>query len=325
MLAREIEGIRCVGMRFECGKKVGADLGLDEIEGQFDAVFLSIGTWQEAAAPVAGAELKGVRAAVPFLETIARGEPVALGRRVAVIGGGNAAIDSARTAVRLGAETTVVYRRERKDMPAIAEETAEAEREGVRFLFLAAPHRIVGDPRGNVKGLEIMKTRLGEFDKSGRQKPVATGEITRFDCDSVILAVGESVDLEFGRLSGLGLSPSGTIVADRFTLETSRSNVFAGGDVVSGASNVTKAMAYGKRAARSMDRRLTGSDRFPALLEAFEYDQTPPPPAAGGPRRRGHERPVSVRVRGSEEVVEGLTTADAIEEAARCLRCDVRA
>jgi NADPH-dependent glutamate synthase beta subunit-like oxidoreductase len=125
------------------------------------------------------------------------------GPPVVVIGGGNAAIDSARTALRMGAEVTVLYRRERKDMPAIPEETEAAEHEGAKFVFLAAPHRIVGDENGNVKAIEVVKTRLGEFDASGRRRPVPTEEIRRFECDTVILAVGETVDLDFVRASGL--------------------------------------------------------------------------------------------------------------------------
>ena len=109
-----------------------------------------------------------------------------------MIGGGNAAIDSARTALRMGAEVTVVYRRERKDMPAIPEETEAAEAEGAEFVFLATPHRIVGDEEGAVKAIEVVKTRLGEFDASGRRKPVPTDEILRIECDTVILAVGET-------------------------------------------------------------------------------------------------------------------------------------
>src|SRR5208337_4366312 len=110
-------------------------------------------------------------------EASARGEDVPIGRKVAVIGGGNAAIDSARTALRKGADVTVIYRRERKDMPAIKEETNAAEAEGAKFIFLATPHRIVGDEQSNVKAIEVVKTRLGEFDSSGRRKPVSTEEI----------------------------------------------------------------------------------------------------------------------------------------------------
>ncbi len=118
--------------------------------------------------------------ALPFLESVSKDEPVNLGRKVVVIGGGNAAIDSARTALRLGASVTVVYRRERKDMPAIEEETLAAEEEGAKIVFLSAPHRIIGDAKGNVKALEVVKTRLGEYDRSGRRKPILTDEVQRW-------------------------------------------------------------------------------------------------------------------------------------------------
>ena len=115
--------------------------------------------------------------ALPFLEAVSRDEKVPVGKKVVVIGGGNAAIDSARTARRLGADVTVIYRRERKDMPAIPEETEAAEHEGAQFVFLAAPHRIVGDKNGQVRAIEVVKTKLGEFDTSGRRRPVPTDEV----------------------------------------------------------------------------------------------------------------------------------------------------
>ena len=126
-------------------------------------------------------------------------------------------------------------------------------------MFLATPHRIVGDDEGNVKAIEVVKTQLGEFDASGRRRPVPTDEIRRFDCDTVILAVGEAVDLDFVRASGLRIKDNGTLEVDRYTLETSRSKFYAGGDVITGASNVSNAMGYGKKAARNIDQRLMGA------------------------------------------------------------------
>ncbi len=164
VLRREIELIERLGVKFVLNTRVGADIPLNELDERFDAVFLAIGTWKESWVYLPGTELKGVYPALPLLESIAKGEPVNLGRKVVVIGGGNAAIDSARTSLRMGAEVTVVYRRERKDMPAIEEETAAAEEEGARIVFLSAPHRIIGDAKGNVKALEVVKTRLGEYD-----------------------------------------------------------------------------------------------------------------------------------------------------------------
>src|ERR1017187_2900768 len=199
------------------------------------------------------------------------------------------------TSLRKGCDVTVFYRRERKDMPAIDEETRAAKDEGAKFVFLAAPHRVIGDTKGAVKAIEIVKTRLGEYDSSGRRKPVATDEIQRFDCDSVIFAVGETVDLDFARASGLVLKENGTIEVNRFTLETSRPRFYAGGDLVTGASNVSNAMAYGKQAARSIDLQLMETDRWNTLYPEMEYEQTPPEEPSPNRRHTGHALAASAR------------------------------
>ena len=297
-------------------------ISLNELDDQFDAVCLAIGTWKESWVYLPGTELKGVYPALPFLESVAKNETVNLGRKVVVIGGGNAAIDSARTARRMGASVTVVYRRERKDMPAIEEETAAAEEEGAKMVFLAAPHRIIGDAKGNVKALEVVHTRLGEYDRSGRRKPVLTDEVQLLDCDSVILAVGETVDLDFAKASGLQIKDGGTLEVNRFTLETSRPHFFAGGDLVTGASNVSNAMAYGKQAARAIDEQLMDAQRWELLFRPMQYEQTPPKePSESG---RHHSHAVAARERASsfDEVIVGLSAEETHEECCRCLRCD---
>jgi NADH-quinone oxidoreductase subunit F len=325
ILKQEIELIERLGVEFAFNTRVGTDLALNDLDDHFDMIFLAIGTWKESWVYQSGTELNGVYPALNFLEAVAAGQNVSLGRRVAIIGGGNAAIDSARTALRKGCEVTVFYRRERKDMPAIEEETAAARDEGAKFVFLAAPHRVIGDPKGNVKAIEIVKTRLGEYDSSGRRKPVSTDEIQRFDCDSVIFAIGETVDLDFVRASGLELKESGTIHVNRFTLETSRPHFYAGGDLVTGASNVSNAMAFGKQAARSIDLQLMEIDRWQRLYPAFEYEQIPPEEPSVSARHTGHHLPATVRVRSLDEVVTGLTHEEALDETCRCLRCDVKA
>jgi NADH-quinone oxidoreductase subunit F len=209
-------------------------------------------------------------------------------------------------------------------MPAIVEETLAAQEEGARFAFLAAPHRIIGTPDGGVKAIEVVKTKLGEYDTSGRRKPVLTDEIQRFECDAVILAVGEVLDLDFARASGLKIKENGTIDVDRISLESSRPRFYAGGDAISGASNVSNAMGYGKKAARRIDERLMGVNRWPDIFPKFEYDQTPPEETSSARRHCGHHLPVEVRMRGGEEVVAGLSPDQAFEEAGRCLRCDVK-
>jgi NADPH-dependent glutamate synthase beta subunit-like oxidoreductase len=325
VLRRELDLIEGVGVKMVFNTRIGFDLPLNDLASQFDAVFLSIGTWKESWLYLPGTELKNVHPALPFLESVARGEKISMGARVAIIGGGNAAIDSARTVLRMGAGATILYRRERKDMPAIDEEIQAAEDEGVRFVFLAAPHRIIGDAEGNVKAIEIVKTRLGEYDKSGRRRPIPTDEVQRFECDSVILAVGETFDQDFCRASGLALKDEGTIVVDRFSFETSRPNFYAGGDVITGASNVSNAMGGGKQAARKIDERLMGEQRWDRLFPEFEYSRLAPGEPSLSRRHTAHVLPAGARVRTQQEVVAALDAKEALEECRRCLRCDLRA
>ncbi len=333
VLRRELDLIEAAGVKMVFNSRVGFDQTLNDLSSAFDAVFISIGTWKESWLYLPGTELKGVYPALPFLASVAGHDPVAIGPRVTVIGGGNAAIDSARTALRLGAAVTILYRRERNDMPAIDEEIQAAEDEGVQFVFLAAPHRILGDAEGNVKAIEIVKTRLGEYDKSGRRRPIPTDEVRRFDCESVILAVGESFDQDFCRASGLELKEEGTIVVDRFTFETSRPGFYAGGDVITGASNMSNAMSGGKQAARKIDERLMSgklaagelpSARWERLFPTFAFDQKAPGEPSLSTRHGSSSLPAAFRVRSQDEVICGLSSEAALEECRRCLRCDLK-
>jgi len=325
VIENELALILAVGVQFQCNTAVGKDISLNDLGASHDAVFLSIGTWKESWVYMPGTELKGVVPALNFLEEVAKGQPASLGKSVVVIGGGNAAIDSARTAKRLGAQVTIVYRRDRRDMPAIAEEVEAAEHEGVEIAFYAAPHRIVGNDEGAVRAMEAVRTRPGEFDASGRRKPVMTDEIMRFDCETVILAVGETVDLDFIKATGLKMRPDNKgLDVDSYSLETSRTNFYAGGDLITGASNVSNAMGFGKRAARHIDQRLMGVSRFRDLWPRFEYkDEAPLHPSE---RRRSHirERDADVRAKDFDDATIGLAPVEAMEECGRCLRCDVR-
>lgn len=320
----EVELIRRLGVNFVCGAAIGTDIGLNDLDNQFNAVFLAIGTWKEAWVYLPGTELKGVIPALPFLEAVAKEEPVRLGRKVAVIGGGNAAIDSARTALRMGSDVTVIYRRERKDMPAIRQETDAAEEEGAKFVFLATPHRILGTEEGGVKAIEVVKTKLGEFDSSGRRRPVPTSEIRRLDCDTVILAVGEAVDMDFVRASGLRIKEDNTLEVDRYTLETSRGKFYAGGDLITGASNVSNAMGYGKKAARNIDLRLMGTWRWDQIDARVPYARKLPEQTSESPRHTLSELPPAERAQSFAEAMSGLTPCESREEANRCLRCDIK-
>src|SRR5208282_5719809 len=191
-------------------------------------------------------------------------------------------------------------------------------------VFLAAPHRIIGDADGSVKAIEIVKTRLGEYDKSGRRRPVPTDEVQRFECDSVILAVGETFDMDFCRASGLELKEEGTIVVDRFTFETSRSGFYAGGDVITGASNMSNAMSGGKQAARKIDERLMGEQRWEQIFPEFEYSRQAPGEPSLSRRHKAPSLVAAARAHSQQEVVVDLSPQEALEECRRCLRCDLR-
>ncbi|WP_305073341.1 NADH-ubiquinone oxidoreductase-F iron-sulfur binding region domain-containing protein [Propionivibrio sp.] len=324
MLSKELEIIAGLGVTFRFGQKLGAGVSLDVLEAENDAVFLATGTWKAARAGITGEESPSVWHAIHFLEQVARGEPTQIGQKVVVIGGGNAAVDSARTALRLGCEVTIAYRRERQEMPAIAEEVTDAEAEGVRLQFLVAPQRVVTDKRGRVTGIELMRTKLGDYTLDGRRRPMSTSEKIVVPCDNIILAIGERPDAEPLRRFGIHVRENDTAAADWVTYETNRPRVFAGGDLVTGASNVSSTMATGKAAARAIDHILTGQDRLPALLGTFDVAQAVPPEPEGGARNVSEEMPAAQRRANFAEVMRGLTQAQAAAESGRCLRCDVR-
>ena len=322
-LDREIAVIHGLGVRFTCNTGLERDFTLEEMTGANDVVLLAFGTWEEQDLGVPGREHQGVLSGLDFLEAVSHGKKNSVGHKVIVIGGGNAAIDSARTALRLGAEVTIVYRRTREEMPAIAEETAHALEEGARLVTLAAPVQVLVE-NGKVTGLEVEKTVLGKFDTRGRRAPVPTGEKYVIPCDTIIEAIGQKVEAGVTGKLGLRLSRSGTIEVDPWTLRTDDPKVFAAGDVVSGASNVSGAMALGKKAAQHMDRQLTGQDRFRELWPALKYDNTPPPHDQGGPRVPAKIAGPAARRRNFNEVTQTFTAARARAETLRCLRCDIK-
>ena len=326
VIDKELKLISALGVEFKFNVEVGKDVLLNDLGASFDAVFLSIGTWHESWVYMAGTELQGVLPALKFLEDVAKNKSCNPGQHVVVVGGGNAAIDSARTALRLGSRVTVAYRRDRSDMPAIHEEILAAEEEGVNFAYYLAPHRIVASEDGRVSAFEAVRTEPGEFDASGRRRPVPTDEIVRLPCSSVILAVGETVDLDFVKATGLKLKEGQkTLEVDEYTLETSRANFYAGGDLITGASNVSNAMGCGKRAARHINQRLTGIDNFDDIWPAFDFDMTVPQRPSESARHKIREIRAEDRARTFGEATRGLSSHEAGEECSRCLRCDVRA
>ena len=251
----EIEVLREMGVEFKCGVEVGKDVTLDELRAQgYKGFFLGIGAQKSSALRIPGEELEGVFGGVEFMREVNLGSKPAIGDKVAVIGGGNVAMDVCRTAVRLGAkETYVVYRRSEDEMPADKMEVAEAKEEGVKFLFLNAPAEIIGED-GKVKALKVEVMELGEPDEKGRRKPVGTGKFETIEVSAVIGAIGQKVDLGGIAPEGMTFNKNGTIIADAVTLQTAQPDVFVGGDVYTGPKFAIDAIAAGREAAISLHR-----------------------------------------------------------------------
>jgi len=326
ILQREIDDITALGVEVHTGVRLGKDVSLDELlSAGHDAVFLAMGAWKSTALGVPGEDLPGVIHAIEMLRDAnlaRRGKGVApkLGQRVAVVGGGNAAIDAARTAIRLGAkEVHLVYRRTRDEMPAQPKEIAEAEQEGVKMHFLAAPKRVVGE--GKVEGLECFEMHLAEFDRSGRRRPVQVeGAEFTLPVETVIAAIGQSV--EQGVVGdGVELTRWGQLVVDPATLATSIPGVYAGGDAVTGPATVIEAVAQGLRAARAIDQAVRGVTPEPVVLEDERGALTDEEEVIEKPRVAMRELPVCDRVSCFAEVELGYSPDEAREEASRCLKC----
>jgi len=319
MLRAEIKEIENIGV------EIRTNTAVDSLDGLFkqgyNAVFLATGAHQGVKIGVKGEDSPRVRECVSFLRDVSLGGEVDLGERVAVIGGGNAAVDSARTALRLGAkEVTIVYRRTRAEMPASAEEIDGAIAEGVEIHFLAAPSRIVS--RNGKLGLECVGMRLGEVDASGRPRPepMAGSEFV-MSFDTIIAAIGQSPEIP-GRFS-LSLGRGNTIEVDPDTLTTSREGVFAGGDVVSGPASVIEAIAAGRQAAISIDKYLGGKGEIEETLAPPEGMVAPLEEATEERRIEVPTLPVAERLKGFGQVELELSEEMAIREAKRCLRCDL--
>jgi heterodisulfide reductase subunit A len=290
----------------------------------YSAIFIGTGAQASQKMGIPGEESKGVIHALDFLRMVNSEVEIKLGSRVAVIGGGNAAIDAARAALRLGAkEVAIVYRRSQAEMPAVKTEIEEAEREGIKFHFLAAPVKMVSK-NGQLSALECIKMELGEPDDSGRRRPVPIkGSEFTMDVDNGIIAIGQAVDKAM-LPKDLGYTGWGTLEVDPTTLQTNLDGVFAGGDVVSGPADVVVAVAAGKEAAISIDRYLRGVNLTeerkitPKKVENVSKEGVQPTARPAMPMIKTSERKGSFA-----EVEQGYDEKTAIEEAKRCLNCGV--
>jgi len=319
ILNAEIKEIENAGVEIKTNSRVDSPESL--LKQGYNAVFLAIGAHQHIRMGIDGEDSPGVKGCVPFLREVNLGGKIKVGDRVAVIGGGNAAIDSARTSLRLGAkEVIIIYRRTQAEMPASPEEIEGAIEEGVKIHFLAAPSRVTRQD-GRVS-LECIRMKLGAMDATGRRRPepIAGSEFT-MDFDTVVAAIGQRPDVpaSFELPTGRG----NTLQVHRDTLATSKEGIFAGGDAVTGAATVIQAIAAGRQAATSIDRYLGGSGDIEETLAPTEEIA----PRAGGPREGWRVElptlPLDQRLGSFAGVELSLSEELAVDEAKRCMRCDL--
>jgi NADPH-dependent glutamate synthase beta subunit-like oxidoreductase len=257
VLDQEIQGILSLGVEARPRTRLGADLKWKDLK-DFEAVFISAGAWKSLPLGIPGEQAAGVMSGLEFLKKANSGETVALGTRVAIVGGGNTAMDAARSALRLGAKPLILYRRTKEEMPAWEEEISEAEEEAIEFLFLSSPVQVLTS-EGRVSGIECVKNILGPPGKDGRRepRPIAGSNFT-LPVDSILSCIGETPDFSF-LPEGLKKT-AGTLFADE-TGATSLPRVFAGGDIVDQPRTVSHAIGAGKRAAMAMDASFRGKGR----------------------------------------------------------------
>ncbi len=268
VVASEVENVKKLGVEIETDVVVGRTVTIDELmdEEGYEAVFIGSGAGLPRFMNIPGENLNGVVSANEFLTRAnlmkafdtSYDTPIYVGQRVAVVGGGNVAMDAVRTAARLGAEATIVYRRSEAELPARVEEVHHAKEEGINFKMLTNPVEVLGDERGWVRGLRCVRMELGEPDASGRRSPVVVpGSEFDIECDVVIMALGTSPNpLISSTTEGLETNRWGCLIADEATGATTRPGIFAGGDAVTGAATVILAMGAGRAAAKAIDEYL---------------------------------------------------------------------
>ncbi|MGI5912433.1 MAG: molybdopterin-dependent oxidoreductase [Syntrophomonadaceae bacterium] len=323
ILDQEIDLIRNMGVEFIFNTRIGKDLSLDQLINQSDAIFLGIGAWLSSEMRAKGEDLPGVLGGIDFLREVALYGKVQIGDTVAIVGGGNTAMDAARTALRLGASRVMVlYRRTRAEMPAEEIEIIEAEEEGVEFKFLVAPIEVIARD-GKAAAIKLQQMELGEPDASGRRSPVAIpGAEETIEVDTIISAIGQKVNLE--GLTGIEASKWGSIEVDEATLATNIPGVFAGGDGVTGPKIAVDAIAQGGRAAQSIDAYLKGNLDFIKAKYTAEQKGLTPEDFASYPQIKRAEMPhlkPEERTSNFREVNLGFTEAAAVAEGSRCLEC----
>lgn len=328
VLNKEIDIIAKLGVEIRLNTRIGKDIRLADLQKDYDAVFIAVGAHRARRPGIENEDAGGVIDGTEFLYKVNTGGKEDVREKVAILGGGNVAVDCARTCVRLGfKDVNIVYRRSREEMPAIGEEVEEAEKEGVKLHLLAGPNRVVTG-NNQVTGIECIRMELGEPDESGRRRPVPVkGSEFTIETDLIISAIGEEPELGFMEGDAASVVVDGYVKADPVTLATGIKGVFAGGDAVTGPATVIEAMAAGRKAAKSIDRYFKGEPldtgregegifESKLIVDTYGY---PREPRQGMPLL-----PVESRSGNFREVEAGLSREEAISEANRCLSCDCR-
>jgi NADH-quinone oxidoreductase subunit F len=334
ILDKEIDDIRALGVEILLNTRVGKDIALTKLEKDFDYIYLATGAHKSQKMGVPGEEMKNVFGGVEFLRDFNANEEkwlkgkMTLGKKVAVIGGGNSAIDAARVALRLGAQVTILYRRLRQDMPAAQEEIKAAEEEGIKIEYLVAPLKIDGT-KGKVSSITCQRMKLGDFDSSGRKKPVAVpGSEFSLSVDAVIAAIGQVPDMSFmDNKSGVEINKRDCFnIGKGYKSGTANPRYFAGGDAVTGPDTVIGAIAAGHQAADDIDAAIRKANNEPAYekpaREKIDVPLVIDEETTETPQMHMPEMNHDTRKMSFAEVELGFNREDAIKEACRCLRCD---
>ncbi len=334
-MEEEIDYIRNMGVEIKYNSRLGNDFTINDLKSQgYKSIFLAIGAHKSYGMRVEGEDLDGVISGIDFLREVEMGNAPKIGKNAIVVGGGNTAIDAARTLVRLGAENVyIMYRRTEKEMPADPVEIHAAKEEHIQFRFLTNPVNLI-EEGGRVKQIECIQMELGEPDDSGRRRPVPIeGSEFKVDADNVIVAIGQFPDLSCIEdvKDNIQKTRWDTIVADEMSLETDMDDVYTGGDCFTGADTVIQAIAAGKRVAYSILRKYRGQD--PKVEERPEkvmnvskgkLDEIDPAEFADEPKIEREKMPeieVEQRIKNFEEVDTGFTNEQASRESERCLSC----
>ncbi|WP_320127872.1 FAD-dependent oxidoreductase [uncultured Sphaerochaeta sp.] len=323
VLDKELELFDALKVNFVFNAELGKQFSLEELLKNYPTVILALGAYRHMALDIPGIELEGVLQGTDLLEKLEKEQPVSIGKRVVIVGGGNVAIDAARTLWRRGCEVTVAYRRAKEDMPANKSEIDEAIKEGIAFSFLSAPVQVIGNAKGKVEAFEFMEMKQGSYDLSGRRKPLDSGKVMRIPCDMVIVAIGEHVDSGLLIREGIATDSRKNACIERYSYKTNLAGVYAIGDLTTGPSTAAEAMGYAKDAAQVIDQELTGKKRFASLFETFTYSNEPPVEVPAGKGIPPRHLKVAERQGNFAEVNRGYMGEQARQEASRCLRCDI--